>query len=113
MRKVKLEAWGCSVTFGIDDEVLKSQSFDVMTCVNGFLAGGEDRLYQYDGNVEHAALSMIAAQVIRTRFSENYHKEGIIIEFNDLEGYPALDGSKGITLLDFDELEIGDFEVGE
>lgn len=92
---------------------------DFLHGMNGFFCGEKERLSDSNGDVTAAVLKLLAT----TCFSEQagpgggWNTKGIISLFNDgeFEGYPPMDGSKGIKILrcDVPGIYYGDCEVTE
>ena len=51
-------------------------------------------------------MKKLALQCIREGFIGNWNELGVIDEFENLEGFPHLDGSNGIWLFEIDNLDL-------
>lgn len=58
--------------------------------------------WDYDEEVDPVDeyMKKVAMKCIKVATFGNYSLQGVISEFEDLEGWPRMDGSNGITLLD-------------
>lgn len=72
--------------------------------MNRFWTGAEDRLSRAGGSPLKAVLKMLGVAVAHQTIDSWDAKEAFDwSKGNGVEGWPALDGSHGITLLDFNE----------
>lgn len=97
------------VVVDIDRDIATDEKLHM---INDFWIHSEDRLEEANGDVLVAVLKMLCTKVVH--MSVQYHD--VKSEFaNGEEGWPALDGSWGITLVRYDELGFNsnDVEVRE
>lgn len=65
-----------------------------------FWSGRENRLECNDNNYLNAFLKQLCQEVLVVSFEGNWNKAGVIDQFDNKEGWMAIDGSYGILLLD-------------
>lgn len=80
--------------------------------INNFWSGSEDRLSDAGGSLRTAVLKMLCAEILRLTLTEldpigafDWKKK------SGVEGWPAMDGSEGIKIIDYDELTIDNRDV--
>jgi len=81
-----------------------------------FWNGGAERLQDNDGDITKTFLQQLAREITIIQISNNYNIKGVISEFNNMEGWMAMDGSSGIKIMYVDNPpfpEHEDFEVEE
>lgn len=96
-----------NVTVEIDHDIVTEANLHEL---NNFWSNAEWRVEKHDG-VLNAVLKMLAAQVIQIQFTAGYTTPGLIRQFdwdsgNGQEGWPPMDGSQGIKIIDTEDLEI-------
>jgi len=85
--------WGCSLKISDDENTLNIMKESIM-----FFSGGQRRLDKYGGDIIKTFCFQIASVLF------DFSKKGlclvseIIDEWKNVEGYPKIDGSHGITL---------------
>lgn len=99
--------WKASVTVEIDHDIVTEAELHNL---NNFWSNAEWRIKQH-GGVLNAVLKALAWRVIYIQFTEGYTIEGLIEQFdwnsrNGQEGWPPMDGSHGIKIIDTEDLEI-------
>lgn len=67
--------------------------------------------YDNDGNPVDEAVKKIALQCIKEATAENWNEVGVISAFENMEGFPLIDGSRGIKLTHVSGLEFEDEEL--
>lgn len=101
-----------------DGEMTVEIDHDVMTDanlheINSFWLDAEFRLIREDGNVLHAVLKMLLAEVLVVQLEGGLNTRGVVEQFDydakfgrgGIEGWPKMDGSAGIKIIDVDGLE--------
>lgn len=81
---------------------------ELLTEINTFWSGDEERLDKADGNVLHAVLGMLYRRVwwALAEMGGYAHIETMVDHFKrHMEGWPLMDGSAGIRFISFDEIE--------
>ena len=96
-----------SVTIEIDHDIITE---DCLHELNNFWTNAKWRVKKHDG-VLYAVLKMLAREIIYIQFTAGYTIDGLIKQFdwdsgNGQEGWPPMDGSHGIKIIDTDDLEI-------
>lgn len=96
-------------------EVIVDVDHDIMTEkelreINEFWMSAKWR-EQHHGGPLNAVLSMLAAVVIRLQFENDYSIEHLITQFDweagrGVEGWPPMDGSHGIEIIDTTDIEL-------
>jgi len=83
--------------------------------INSFWSEADDRLDDADNNVLNAVLKMLGQQCWELMIANGFNTYGLIQEFNDREGWPDMDGSYGIKIINCDALlfDISDITVKE
>lgn len=83
--------------------------------INNFFIGGECRLQDSDGCISTAVLKMLAAQCFYQQSGPNgnWNAQGLIEQFENgnIEGWPPMDGSAGIKIIDCDTPDINDEDM--
>jgi hypothetical protein len=80
--------------------------------INSFWSGAEQRLSRSAGSPLKAVLKMLGTAVARETIQSFDAKDAFDwSKGRGVEGWPALDGSHGITLLDFNEYTFDEDEV--
>lgn len=109
--------WKGGITVDIDfDKVSEKYLHEI----NDFWSGSESRLRNANGDIVKAVLKMLAREAMKIAFINDYNVYGVVCEFSgeerDVEGWPPMDGSEGITLTGVDVsgiLEYDDMSVTE
>jgi hypothetical protein len=103
--------WNCSLE--IDEEFqYTTESGEIRTCKQDivemveFWTGWESRLDDCDGDYTKAFLKQLARKILCIVMATGYNTGGIIEEFEELEGWQSMDGSKGIAIIDMDDYPI-------
>lgn len=106
-----------SVTVEVDHDLMTEENLHE---INSFWCNAEDRISASDGNVLHAVLKNLAAQVIMENVSYTMNTSGVISRFDyqkgeGREGWPKMDGSAGIRIIDVEtpNYDDEDFSVKE
>jgi len=71
--------------------------------------------YDADSDPLDEYMKKVAIECIKVASFNGYNEKGVISEFEDMEGWPHLDGTNGITLLDVSAYEFyeGNLELEE
>lgn len=91
--------WRASVDFTVDTEKFTNEH--AQATLNFFLWD-----YDKENNPIDEIMGKYAIEVLKMASFGGLTKEGIIIEFNNKEGFCKIDGTFGITLDSFTELDI-------
>ena len=114
--------WDCTVEidpdFVIEHLSMSNGAFttmDIMKEMIGFWMGGEGRLDDNDGDVTKTFLQQLGREIFIILSNSNWNVNGVIAEFENREGWAAMNGSFGIKIIDTDVVEFShsDFEVEE
>lgn len=102
--------WKASVTVDIDHDIVTEASLHEL---NNFWSDAERIIKRHDG-VLNVVLKRLAREIIDIQFTYGYTISGLIDKFdwdkgNGREGWPPMDGSQGIKIIDTEDLEI-DYE---
>ncbi len=112
-KRYRMSADNFDMTVEIDHAVMTE---DKLHEINRFWTGAESRLYEKDGFVLGAVLELLFCRVQRVIVEDPFglSLEGVINEFawkdhrgnrkNGQEGWPDMDGSYGIRIVDVDEV---------
>lgn len=104
-----------NINYDVIYDVVIEVDHDIMTDellheINNFWSGNSERLEKEDGDVLIAVLKMLTQVVLQQVMETGRGVRGIIRLFdwvhNGIEGWPAMDGSAGITILAVDEVII-------
>lgn len=83
--------------------------------MNNFFAGAKYRLDQSHGNITTAILKQLATECFNQQsdLSCSWSTQGLINQFanGNIEGFPPMDGSAGIKIIDCDTLYINDEDM--
>ena len=101
---------GAEMTVEIDHSIMTENELHEL---NNFWSGAKDRLSDEDGNILEVALKLLLERVLSVQFEGGLNTQGVINAFDwdyphgngGQEGYPKLDGSIGIKLLDVEGFE--------
>ena len=97
---------GNEVVVDIDHSICTDE---LLHQINNFWSEADYRLSQADDNVLHAVLKMLCCRVLRSSVADwNAMDE---FKVKGVEGWPLLDGSAGITLVNVDDWEFDEEEV--
>ncbi|WP_321367647.1 DUF2528 family protein [uncultured Desulfuromusa sp.] len=110
-----------SITVEIDHNIMTEEALHE---INNFWSEAEDRLADADGNILNAVLTSLCEVVLRGLCADNLNIHGVILSFdwensyfydNAHEGWPKMDGSMGIKIIDFEPICFcaGDFRIKE
>lgn len=107
---------GAGMVVEIDEEILTEEELHKL---NDFWCGAKDNLYREDGNVLNAVLKNLLQVVLSVQYEGGLNLQGVINAFDwdakygngGQEGYPKLDGSSGIKLVDVTGLEIDVYDI--
>lgn len=115
MRRIKMSAWDCAITFVVDTDVLNEANLIEM---HEFWHGHQETLAEFKGDMLYAVLSNVARVALAGQFSNDYNLTGIVNQFDyddgeGIEGFFKMDGSMGIKIVSYEELSIGDFTAVE
>ncbi|HED1545434.1 DUF2528 family protein [Citrobacter sp. S39] len=96
-----------SVTIEIDHDIVSEADFHE---INNFWMNADWRVEQ-NGGVINAVLKMLAREIMYIQFPDGYTIDGLIKQFdwdsgNGQEGWPPMDGSHGIKIIDTEDLEL-------
>lgn len=100
---------GAELHVAIDHEVMTE---DRLHEINDFWIDGEDRLDEEDGNVLDAVLKRLAQLCFVEQMYHDWNAYGLVKKFDwddpncYLEGWPKMDGSAGILIVEADGPEI-------
>ncbi|WP_024303345.1 DUF2528 family protein [Pseudogulbenkiania sp. MAI-1] len=100
--------WKADVVVDIDREIATDEKLHM---INNFWTNAEDRLEEANGDVLVAVLKMLCTKVVSMSIEYLDVKDIFAKRGGATEGWPALDGSWGITLVRYDELEFDDDDV--
>jgi len=99
--KYEYGSWDAYCELTIDTEKFKKEDAEILL---GFF------IWDYDENADPVDeyMKKIAMQCIKVATFKGINKDGVIDEFKEMEGWPHLDGTNGITLVsvtayEFDE----------
>lgn len=94
------------VVVDIDDEKCTDE---LLHQINNFWSNAKYRLLAAQGDIRKAVLQMLCVTVMQLSITE-WNALNHMVEGKE-EGWPALDGSSGITLVSVDDYEFTDDEV--
>lgn len=117
--KVEHESYA-EITVEIDHSIMTEEELHKL---NDFWSCAADRLMDEDGNILNVVLKLLAGMVLQVQFEGALNLQGVILAFDydykygngGIEGYPKLDGSSGIRLLDVTGFELlaSDMSISE
>lgn len=95
---------GAGMTVEIDHSLMTEKELHEL---NNFWSCAKDRLSDEGGNILNTVLKLLLERVLSVQFEQGLNTQGVINAFDwdyngGQEGYPKLDGSSGIKLLDVD-----------
>ncbi|TMO97569.1 DUF2528 family protein [Pseudoalteromonas ruthenica] len=96
------------ITFAVDNSKLTEKDWHDL---NSFWSGAKSRVSEASGNVKHAVLKMLAEHCSYLQIAEQLNSYGVMKAFDwddrqGQEGWPKMDGSKGILIQHVDSYEI-------
>lgn len=96
-----------SVTIEINHDIVSEADLHEL---NNFWTNANWRVKR-DGGVLNAVLKMLAREIMYIQFTAGYTIDGLIKQFdwdsgNGQEGWPPMDGSHGIKIIDTEDLEL-------
>lgn len=101
-------------------EVIIDINHDIMTDeelqeINSFWSSSKYR-EESKGGLVNGVLCMLGAEIFREQFERDYFIEDLIKQFDwdagkGREGWPPMDGSHGITIVDVSEIEYSWYEM--
>jgi len=94
------------VSFTVDTSVFNSELAQQFL---DFFSWSDD--YDKDGDIIDEAMKKIAIRAIIVGSEGQYNEFGVIAEFEDIEGYPRIDGSIGIKLTSFSAYEFDESDL--
>lgn len=99
--------WKANVTIEIDHDIVTDEALHEL---NNFWSSADWRI-QRAGSVLNAVLKMLAREIMVIQFSAGYTTEYLIKQFdwdsgNGQEGWPPMDGSQGIKIINTEDLDI-------
>ena len=95
--------WKWEVVVDVDREIATDE---LLHSINSFWIDDDWRLDQADGDVLKAVLTMLCTKVLRMSVEHLDVKSVFQKPNGETEGWPPLDGSYGITLVRYDELDL-------
>lgn len=114
--KISSDDLSSSLTVEIDHDLLTDAGLHE---INNFWSSAKQLLRDHDGNVLHAVLDRLFTAIIRIQMSEGFTVDGLIQFFDysnrdwrgDTEGWPKMDGTEGIKIIETDDLDLSDFSL--
>lgn len=99
--------WKAELEVEIDHDVMTDEKLHE---INNFWSNAKSRIDKH-GSVLNAVLIMLAQQSMLIGVSNDYNVYGIVSEFswdegNGQEGWPPMDGSHGIKIIDTEDFDI-------
>jgi hypothetical protein len=96
---------GAGMTVEVDHSLITDKELHEL---NNFWSNAKDRLNDEGGNILNTVLKLLLERVLSVQFEQDLNTQGVINAFDwdyqygngGQEGYPKLDGSSGIKLLD-------------
>lgn len=95
--------WSCTIS--IEDQHNGKPTLDVIKEMVEFWSDWEQLLSDNDGDYINAFVQQLARQAFLICAAHNYNTFGVVEEFKDMEGWVAMDGSCGITLVSTDDYD--------
>lgn len=98
--------------FDIDHDIMTDEKLHE---INNFFTNPKWR-EKAKGSLVNGVLCMLGALVIREQFEHDYFIEDLIKQFDwdagrGMEGWPPMDGSHGITIVDVTDIEYSWYEM--
>lgn len=109
--KVKVDC-DASITVEIDPEIMGTKELQE---INNFWTGANERLLD-SGSIIDAVLSMLVCEALKIQSSHNCNLFGVVSAFDwskgkGVEGWPKMDGSDGIKIIDIDPFYFWDHSI--
>ncbi|WP_312156293.1 DUF2528 family protein [Lelliottia nimipressuralis] len=113
VKRYKIE-WNdiAEAVFDIDHDIMTDEELHE---INNFFSNSKWRI-KSKGSLVNAVLCMLGALVIHEQFEHDYFIEDLIKQFDwdagkGMEGWPPMDGSHGITIVDVTDIEYSWYEM--
>ena len=97
-----------TLTVDIDHDIVTDE---LLTQINTFWNGADDRLQDADGNVLIAVLKMLGQRCWPLVIDHCCSEKELIQVFDGMEGWPKMDGSSGFKIIQCDELEFDSYDI--
>ena len=119
IKTFKIEhSWSGNITVEVDEEKVEAYEWqgkkrNLWHEINTFWSGHENRFDRAGGDDRKAALLLLCETALYE--ARHHNLFGIVEAFKHLEGWPPLDGSFGIKIVDFNPFEFDedDFDMEE
>jgi hypothetical protein len=111
IKQYKLRYGELDITLAVDHEKVTEK---LLHEINDFWGDSSWRLSQCKNDICLVVLRLIAAKCFYLAISKDYNPYGVMDCFNDgdeTEGFPPINGSCGIYLVNMDSFEIADDEI--
>lgn len=102
--------WSASYEIVIELDFSKDIA-GIFSVMNEFWDGSDERLDAYDCDIIKVGLKMLAEKAFRTIANIDFGVGYLIAKFENEEGYPPVDGSIGIEILDYYWNGLDDYDV--
>lgn len=73
--------------------------------INNFRSNSEEMLRLAKGDITEAVLKRITSDALRLVVTEDYGVNHLIQKLSEIDGYPVMDGSCGIRIVNYDSIE--------
>ena len=73
--------------------------------INNFWSDSEEMLRLAKGDITEAVLKRITSEALRLVVTEDYGVNHLIQKLSEIDGYPVMDGSCGIRIVNYDSIE--------
>ena len=73
--------------------------------INNFWSDSEEMLRLAKGDITEAVLKRITSEALRLVIAEDYGVNHLIQKLSEIDGYPVMDGSCGIRIVNYDSIE--------
>ena len=73
--------------------------------INNFWSDSEEMLRLAKGDITEAVLKRITSEALRLVVAEDYGVNHLIQKLSEIDGYPVMDGSCGIRIVNYDSIE--------
>lgn len=73
--------------------------------INDFWSDSEEMLRLAKGDITEAVLKRITSEALRLVVAEDYGVNHLIQKLSEIDGYPVMDGSCGIRIVNYDSIE--------
>lgn len=113
--EIELNWTSATISVEIDfDKTFKSHpeadetytTMDSIKMMVEFWAGWENDLKEHDGDYVRLFLKNLAKEAFRVGFYDDWNEYGIKNYFKEAEGWSNMDGTHGILITNFDNIEI-------